>query len=816
MQKNVVLDELSEREIQILNLLNEGLTNQEIATRIGLTLYTVKWYLKQIYGKLYVANRTQAASKAREMGLITTQDVVENRATITSYMPAVLTPFFGREQELDQIQNLLHNDINRLITLHGTGGMGKTRLALEISQRFRHEFENGVFFVSLGHIDSNPLMGILETLELTLNDTADVLNELSAYLKNKKCLILLDNFEHLTQYASHVVSLLERTKYVKIIVTSREVLHVQGEFVVPLSGLTTQVDTTAIASNGAYQLFIQRARSGFVDFVPNDTEKMQIAEICNLLGGMPLAIEIAAGWASVLSIEDTLNRLKSSFDLLKTDERNRPERQQSIQATLDYSWNLLSPESQQVLLALSVFNYASFPFDAAQKIAGATPEIIKQLLDTALLQRSGHKRFIFHPIICQYVMERLQADNDLYLQYRTQHGEYYFDFVMSKIKAIRANFDFKIIKSFLPELFNLRIAWHFAVEQGNYEWLEQAVEVGYLCDAIALWQETDLLFETTAKFVPKQYETLHARLLAFRAIYAFRFNNLDNMRRFAIQSWDSLRDTQHAWDAGTAMAYLALGEAYLGDPERGLDIMDDVELLLQVDYLGENLFAYGAIHNVRAIILLITRRYEEALPLLQNLYAPNWHEAKVYLPICYLELGLVEEARTALEALYNAGLDNKYYTSVVYAVFYLCIIDSEKDSVTDDVANSLMELSRISGHFLIITKLAHYQSTLLMIQGSEEWSRLLSYSILQMLYTLDEFSVMYQYAYKTAQLLEASDYVAAMSIYMLLTQDVQCPIDIQQEASSQITDYSIQVNREDNRLFLDVIKGLLINNNSTP
>lgn len=810
MQKNVVQDELTEREIQILSLLNEGLKNQDIATRTGLTLYTVKWYLKQIYSKLYVSNRTQAATKAREMGMLDSYEVTENRATITSYMPAVLTPFFGREQELSQLRVLLIEDINRLLTIHGAGGMGKTRFAQEASQRFRQDFDDGVFFVSLAHRNDDPLFGILEILQLSSNSDDNVLNDLSAFLKNKRCLIILDNFEHLTQYASQVVSLLERTKFLQIVVTSREVLHIQGEFVFPLDGLQTGIDKTNIAMNGAYQLFVQRARSGYVDFQPTGHEQMLIVAICELLGGMPLAIEIAAGWASVLSIEDTLERLKSSFDLLTSDEQNRPQRQQSVQATLDYSWDLLSPESQQVLLSLSIFNYASFPFDAAEKVAGATPTIIKQLLDTALLHRSGHKRFILHPVIRQYLSDRLQTDTALYIQVRTQHGQYYFDFVMSHILAFRKDYDLKIIKSFLPELYNLRIAWEFAVEQRNYEWLEAAVEVGYLNEAIALWTETDLLFATTAKYVPETYHILHARFLAFRTVFAFRSHDLDAMRTYATQSWAVLRDTQYAWDAGTAMSYLALGESFLGEVENGLAILDKIEPLLQNTDLEPNAYAYGVIHNARPMFLLFSEQFEEALPLLDNLYAPSWHEVRIHLSKCYLELGMKEEARQSLEAVYNAALDNHYYKSAVYAVFYLCVIDSNDDSVTHDIANALAELVRISGNYLIIAKLAYYLATLLIMRGYEEWARLLSYSILQMLYDLGELSLMYQYAFKIAQVLSDSYPTIARSIYYILIRDTQCPTDIQQEATDNIANYQTLQGTRQNQSFLDAISSVLL------
>ena len=157
-----VHDALSEREIEILGLLNEGLTNREIADKTGLTLYTVKWYLKQIYSKLYVSNRTQAAAKARELGLFDEDAEAPAKPEPIITLPETLTPFYGRRDELDRIETMLLDDSTRLITLHAAGGMGKTRFALEAAHQFQPKFEDGAFFVPLGSVRNDPLFTITE------------------------------------------------------------------------------------------------------------------------------------------------------------------------------------------------------------------------------------------------------------------------------------------------------------------------------------------------------------------------------------------------------------------------------------------------------------------------------------------------------------------------------------------------------------------------------------------------------------------------------------------------------------------------------
>ena len=581
-----------------------------------------------------------------------------------------------------------------------------------------------------------------------------------------------------------------RTKHVRILITSREILHVRGEVVFPLEGLQTPEHNTNIEDNGAYQLYIQRARSGYVDFTPSLSEQSVISEICNLLGGMPLAIEIAAGWSSVLPVEDTLPRLKSSLDLLTSIDRDRPTRHQSIRATFDYSWDLLSPQAQQTLMSLGIFDSTGFVFEVAEQIADATPMILKQLLDTALLQKVGHNRFGFHPLIRQYVTERLETDVVLLEEVRAKHGNYYYRFVMRHIEAFRKDLDLSIAKSFFNEMFNLDRAWRFALEYKRYDWLETAVEVGYLCEVSSLWKEADLLFEKTFRLVPPEYDVLKGRLLAFRAIYAYRVHDLDAMKELALLSWKILKDTPYAWDAGTALAYLAVAEAFLGNVTYGLEILDQIEPLLDRDDLPENAYARGAIACSRPTYLLYAGHSQDAIVLLEQVTVPSWHEVNIRLPEAYIDLGMIDEARKLLEKLYHAALNNSYYKTAVFSVFYLEVIDSTSEMLPDNVIQSLIELTHINGHYPFIVKQSYYLGTQLLMRGHPKWGRLLFYSTLGMLNSLGEIPVMYQYALYIAGTLTLSYSEMAQDLLSIIINDPNCPIDSQQSALTQV------VNRE--------------------
>jgi len=782
----IVYEALSERELEIVGHLNDGLTNREIADRTGLTLYTVKWYLKQMYSKLYVSNRTQAASKARELGLLDEEVEAPTHPEIKTSLPEMLTPFYGRTTELERLETWLTDDVTRLITLHAAGGMGKTRLALEAAHRFQSEFADGVFFVALGAERNNPLFTITELFQLASDSMDDVLSDLSAFLQDKRCLLLLDNFEHLTSYSSQLTALLEQTKYLKIMVTSREVLRVKSEVVFPLLGLHISTDIMRVEDSAAYQLYLQRAQSAFPEFEPDKAEQETIGKICDLLGGMPLAIEIAAGWTAVLTVDDTLERLQSSLDLLTSDEQDRPERHQSIRATFDYSWNLLSAPAQETLISLGVFDVTGFTFDAAEKIANANPVIIKQLTDKALIQRHDQRRFAFHPLIRQYVRDRLKANRDLHQLVKTRFSEYYFALVMEQIEGIRKQIDLRYVRRVAQEMYNLYFAWRVALEQGRLDWIEAAAEVGYILEALSLWREAEQLFGITMGFVPEDYTIIHGRLSAFRAIYAYRAYDIDKMREYGLRSWELLKDTPYALDAGAALAYLAVAESFLGDTDKGFDMLEKAESLLERDNLPSHVYAEGMIRGARPTFLLYADQPEEALPLLKAFEAEKWHEFHIHLPECYIELDMIHEAWVALENLYDAALDHKRYKSAVYATFYLTVIDQNAYSKVSVLAYSLSELTLISGHYPTIAKHAHYFGTLLTMRGYHEWGRLMFLGNIHMLYKLKETSWMYYYGLRVARALSASQPERSAEIYALLAHDTHAPAEIRAEARSKL------------------------------
>jgi predicted ATPase/DNA-binding SARP family transcriptional activator len=275
-------------------------------------------------------------------------------------LPVTLTRFFGRGAELAQIGEWLNDLQVRLITLTGPGGIGKTRLAVESARR-ADSFGSAITFVSLADL-SDPnhiLLAILQALRLPSAGIADPLQRLVVALESGPHLLLLDNFEHLLDAgAETVLTLLERIGNTVLLVTSRQALNLPGEHELALSPLSTprtQLHPEALISYPTVQMLVDRMRARRPDFQVTPHNASAVATLCERLEGLPLAVELAAGWARDLTVGQMLERMEHRFDLLISRQRGVPLRHQSLHAMVDWSYRMLPPSLQQIFRRLSVF-----------------------------------------------------------------------------------------------------------------------------------------------------------------------------------------------------------------------------------------------------------------------------------------------------------------------------------------------------------------------------------------------------------------------------------------------------------------------------
>jgi len=278
------------------------------------------------------------------------------------HLPIQPTPFIGREKEVDAVHHLFLREDVRLVTLTGPGGVGETRMALHVAEQLRAHFADGVWFVSLAPISDPDLVipTIAQTLGLWEAGERSLLEQLQVFLRERQVLLLLDNFEQVVRAAMHVANLLTICSHLKVLVTSREVLHVRAEreFPVPTLSLPDPKrlpDLVALSQYEAVALFIQRAQAARPEFQVTNANAPVVAEICVRLDGLPLAIELAATRIKLLPLRALLTRLGQRLQLLTSSARDVPAHQQTLRNTIQWSYDLLDAQEQQLFCRLSVF-----------------------------------------------------------------------------------------------------------------------------------------------------------------------------------------------------------------------------------------------------------------------------------------------------------------------------------------------------------------------------------------------------------------------------------------------------------------------------
>ncbi|HSD57658.1 MAG TPA: BTAD domain-containing putative transcriptional regulator, partial [Methanotrichaceae archaeon] len=383
-------------------------------------------------------------------------------------LPPQFTPFIGRDFELRQINRLLADPNCRLLTLVGPGGIGKSRIALQAARAQTGSYLDGVYLVPLAGLGSAGLLAsaILSALGLELHGMTEPRTQLLNYLRGREFLILLDSFEHLLEGTSLLSKILEQTSQVKMLVTSRERLNVQSEWVFPVQGLEypRSGQKVGIEQYSAVTLFMETARRVETNFHLDEAARSYVARICRLVGGMPLALELAASWSSSLTCYEIATEIERGINILSSSKRDLPERHRSIRAVFDHSWKLLSENEQVVLSRLSVFR-GGFTRQAAEQVAGATLSTLSSLINKSLLQTSSHlkesQRYDMHDLVRQYTEEHLQASVELD-EIQNRHLVYFLELAENADRAVHTGEYADWLVRLEVEIDNLRTAMSWA------------------------------------------------------------------------------------------------------------------------------------------------------------------------------------------------------------------------------------------------------------------------------------------------------------------------------------------------------------------
>jgi predicted ATPase/class 3 adenylate cyclase len=370
----------------------------------------------------------------------------------TQHFPPALTPFLGREEQVSAIAELLAAPNVHLVTLTGPGGIGKTRLAIQVGERLASSFTGGAVFVDLSSLrdPGQVLPAIGRALGLREVNTGSLVQRIHGFLGERETLLILDNFEHLLGSAAVVANLLGGSE-VELLVTSRAPLRVQGEheYLVPtlrLPDRSQRSNAAALARNEAVALFVDRAKAVRPDFELTDAIAPIVADICARLDGLPLAIELAAARIKVLPPAALLSRLERRLPLLTGGRRDAPERQRTLRDTIAWSYDLLAPDECQLFRRLGVF-VGGWTMEAAEVITNPAGNLdvlggLTSLVEMSLVrldETASEPRFRMLETIREYAIDRLtEANEDAPI--RERHAAFYLDFAESaEPELVRGN-----------------------------------------------------------------------------------------------------------------------------------------------------------------------------------------------------------------------------------------------------------------------------------------------------------------------------------------------------------------------------------------
>jgi serine/threonine protein kinase/predicted ATPase len=390
-------------------------------------------------------------------------------------LPSYAAPFLGREEELAAVAERLADPACRLLSILGPGGVGKSRLAIQAAYEQMRQFRDGVFWVSLTGLSSPALLipTLAEATQFTFyqekEDAPDLQKQFVNYLREKNILLVLDNFENVLDNSGIIAAILTACPQVKILVSSSERLNLREEWSLPLTGLPLP-DQEQLAELGeaaldyeAVRLFAQCASRVTPNFSLTAENGPAVAEICHLVGGIPLGIELAAAWTQLLSPAEIVSEIRESFDFLQTEMVNVPERHRSLRATFEYSWARLTAVEKQALRRLSIFR-KGFNRIAAGAVAleGSTAVQLSQLsalLNKSLLNRLTADRYQIHELLRQYAAQKLAEDADEKRSVAQRHAAYYAEFLAKQSAPLFGPEQKEAAEKIEVNIENIRAAW---------------------------------------------------------------------------------------------------------------------------------------------------------------------------------------------------------------------------------------------------------------------------------------------------------------------------------------------------------------------
>ena len=681
------------------------------SSQSGIALRSFEGFGKRLRQELNLPPPTHLEQLANSIKM---RDLAPNPAPTTTLtidrplaipaIPIIPTVFIGRELLLSELTNLLEHGGHQLLTLVGTGGVGKTRIALEIALEQKTRFKVG--FVNLVPISDPSAIpnAIAQAIGLNFKGQDSALLQVINHIAEEKMLLVIDNFEHVIAGAQYLSELVQNCPNLIVLSTSREPLDLAGEHILPVGAFAvpelTEVKPNEIPSLEAVQLFAQHARRVRPDFRLGDDNLAQVLEICRLVDGLALGIELAAVWVRALPVQDIAKEIAQNLDFLSSNSVNLPKRHRSIRAAFEHSWGLLTLEEQQALRRLAVFRGGFFK-EAVRRAAHVPLPVLGSLIDKSLLSLNSLGRYRRHRLLHQYMQDKLSENPSEAMQAKLDHSQYYFSILQQGLEGIRGAQSKAALEMLELDFENVHGAWRFAIQQQRWHFIKLGTEaLMRFFDARGRYQEAIAMFAEAITqlddFNPEDHATLGTLLIHQSKFFERRgeietavqlaekgLRLLTPLEEFETMIWglgmlgttatslgnhqEALAHRQHALGKARDLAnerliavclgWVAISEDLTGNTLQAKLIYQEAIYLFQK--LGNQI---GALFNLNglATLLLNTGEVEQALSTLQEtllLTTTAGELSQVPLVLnslaeCCLKLGRFEEAQThALKAL---------------------------------------------------------------------------------------------------------------------------------------------------------------------
>ena len=577
-------------------------------------------------------------------------------------LPVPATPFLGREREIDELAMLLLRPEVRLVTLTGPGGSGKTRLALQAAAAAADDYDRGVWWVPLASLAEPALVETVAAQALGSKDT------LSATVGDTRLLLVLDNFEHLLDAAAGVAETIRSCPRLTVLVTSREPLHVDGEW---------EVAVDPLREREAMELFLQRAAAVRSGFAANG----EVVEICRRLDCLPLAIELAAARVKALSLPAMLERLEQRLPLLGGGSRSAPERQRTLRATITWSHDLLTAAEQDLFARLAVFA-GGCTLEAAEAICGADLDAIASLVDKSLLRRSGDRYWMLETIR-EFAAERLDEFADA-PQFRDVHAAWYVELGERARPELRARAARTWLERLDAEHANLRAALEHLLESGDADGaLRLSGGIWPYWQTRGHWTEgRRYLTAAVALGADLEPERLVNSLWggSFLALWQGDIDEGEQLALRILEISKTAVDQEHVYEV--AIHLLAIVASKRGDREQAHALLEES---LAIGGRGGDQWLFAIALNNLGDLLTNEGEYERAAELFEESLAIGEargdldRQARAYNNLGYATHGLGELDRA--RDFYKRGLEAATEIGLVecqlWAVFGLAVVEAE-------------------------------------------------------------------------------------------------------------------------------------------